>query len=81
MRVRVLAPERPLPIAVAWPVMLRVIVSGWDCWSACASVGARERIAIVTNSATKYWCVSGAFMSFPASWHGKRYINVLQLKQ
>ena len=59
-----LAPERPLPIAVASPVRLRVIVCGWDCWSACASVGASERIAIVTSSAAKYWCVSDAFISF-----------------
>ena len=46
VRFSVLAPERPLPIAVAWPFMSRAIVWGCDSWSACASVGVREMIAI-----------------------------------
>jgi len=68
-------------MAVACPVMLTVIVSVWDCWVACASVGARERTAIVTSSAAKYRCASGTFISFQASWNSKRYINVLSVKQ
>jgi len=50
LRLRDVAPEGPLPIAVACPEASMVIVSGWD-WPARVSVGVKQKIERIRNKA------------------------------